>query len=62
MLKKYGRPERHIFITKWNSNIFGHMEFTSCFIFFNVIGRKAIVREMAFFSLVVFLKQWRVTN
>lgn len=47
---------------RWNGNIFGHMEFTLCLIFFTVVGRKAIAKEMAFFSLVVLLKQWRVTN
>lgn len=45
------------FMTEWNSNIFGHMEFTLCLIFFNVAGRKAVAREMVFFSPVVLLRQ-----
>lgn len=52
----------YFFMTKWNINIFGHMEFALCLIFFSVLGRKARAREMAFFSLVVLLKQQRVTN
>lgn len=29
------------FMAKWNGNIFGHMEFTLCLIFFSVAGREA---------------------
>lgn len=50
------------FMTNWKSNILGHMEFTLCLIFLNVFGRKAVAREMVLFSLVVLLKQWRLTN
>lgn len=51
-----------VFMTKWNSNIFGHMEFVLYLIFFRVVGRKLIAREIAFFPLVVLLKQQKVTN
>lgn len=37
-----------LFMAKWNGNIFGHMEFTLCLIFFNVVGREAIMRGTAF--------------
>lgn len=38
------------------------MEFMLCLIFFNVVGRKAVAREMVFVSPVVLLKQRRVIS
>lgn len=38
------------------------MGFTLCLIFFSVLGGKTVAREMVFSSLVVLLKQGRITN